>query len=78
MSPLITLITTNNARSDGAAAARIAAQLRGEHQRPLLGVAPPALLVTLVGQVPASHPLLKRPQVTPQLEVLVHRGRNID
>ena len=66
----------NNAGSDGAAA-RIAAQLRGEQQRPLLGVAPPVVLVAFVGQVPAAHPLLKRPQVAPQLEVLVHRGHII-
>lgn len=41
-----------------------------EAQLSLLGVAYPALLVALVRQIPAAHPLLKLPKVTPQLEVL--------
>ena len=60
----------NNSGSDGAA--RGAARLRGEQQRPLLGEAPPLHLVALVRQVPAAQPLLERPQVAPQLEVLDH------
>ena len=58
-------------RGRGVAVARSPAQLLGEQQRPLLGVALPVRLVPLMGQVPAAHPLLKRPQVTPQLEVLL-------
>lgn len=49
---------------------RVPAEVGWEVQASLLGVAYPALLVPSVCQVPAAHPLLELPEVTPQLEVL--------
>lgn len=48
----------------------IHAEVGREAQASLLGVAAPAFLIPRVGQVPAAHPQLKLPEVTPQLEVL--------
>lgn len=51
------------------------AEVGREAQASLLGVAGPALLVPPVRQIPAAHPLLELPEVTPQLQVLKERRR---
>lgn len=49
---------------------KVLAEVGREVQASLLGVASPALLIVLVRQIPAAHPLLEFPEVTPQVEVL--------
>ena len=57
-------------RSRVGAAVGVPAEVGGEVQASLLGVARPALLVPPVRQIPAAHPLLELAEVAPQLEVL--------
>lgn len=57
---------------------RLLVEVGGEVEASLLGVVDPSLLLVLVGQIPAAHPLLKLPQVAPQLEVLQGTQRTRD
>lgn len=55
--------------------AKVPAEMGGETEPPILSVAPPVLLVSLMRQIPGAHPKLELPEVTPKLEILQQQNK---